>query len=69
MGVPETFDIGGEDTVNRLGFGAMRICGEDILGEPADVGRVRRVLERAVDLGVDFVDITGTRGVPVSSRT
>ncbi|MFB6159861.1 MAG: aldo/keto reductase [Haloferacaceae archaeon] len=68
MAAPETFDIGGEDTVNRLGFGAMRICGEDILGEPADVGRARRVLERAVDLGVDFIDTADAYGPGTSER-
>ena len=38
MATPDTFDIGGELTVNRLGFGAMRLCGEGIIGAPDDEG-------------------------------
>ena len=51
----DTFDIGGDLTVRRLGFGAMRITGEDIIGEPADPEAARDVLRRAADL-VDLVD-------------
>jgi aryl-alcohol dehydrogenase-like predicted oxidoreductase len=68
MTAPGTFDVSGEDTVNRLGYGAMRICGEDILGEPVDVGRARRVLERAVDLGVEFIDTADAYGPGTSER-
>ena len=64
----KTFDIGGTDTVSRLGFGAMRLCGPDVLGEPADVGGARRVLERAVDLGVDLVDTADAYGPGTSER-
>jgi aryl-alcohol dehydrogenase-like predicted oxidoreductase len=63
-----TFDIGGELTVHRLGFGAMRITGEGIIGEPDDVDAAKRVLERAVDLGVDFVDTADSYGPGVSER-
>jgi aryl-alcohol dehydrogenase-like predicted oxidoreductase len=64
----ETFDIGGDLTVNRLGFGAMRITGEDIIGHPDDEADAKEVLRRAVDLGVDFVDTADSYGPGVSER-
>jgi pyridoxine 4-dehydrogenase len=64
----DTFDIGGDLTVNRLGFGAMRITGPDILGDPADVAEAHRVLDRALDLGVDFVDTADAYGPGTSER-
>ena len=64
----DTFDIGGDLTVNRLGFGAMRITGEDVIGEPDDVANGRAVLERAVELGVDFIDTADSYGPGVSER-
>jgi hypothetical protein len=64
----DTFDIGGELTVNRLGFGAMRLCGEDIVGPPDDEEAARDVLRRAVDLGVDFIDTADSYGPGVSER-
>jgi aryl-alcohol dehydrogenase-like predicted oxidoreductase len=64
----DTFDIGGDLTVHRLGFGAMRITGPDIIGEPDDVESAKAVLERAVDLGVDFVDTADSYGPGVSER-
>ena len=67
-GRSETFDIGGELTVNRLGFGAMRITGEDIIGRPGDEADAKEVLRRAVDLGVDFVDTADSYGPGVSER-
>jgi aryl-alcohol dehydrogenase-like predicted oxidoreductase len=63
-----TFDIGGETTVNRLGFGAMRLCGPGIVGPPEDEGEAKRVLRRAVELGVDFVDTADSYGPGVSER-
>jgi len=63
----DTFDIGGELTVGRLGFGAMRITGEDIIGEPDDVAGARDVLRRASDL-VDLVDTADSYGPGVSER-
>jgi aryl-alcohol dehydrogenase-like predicted oxidoreductase len=63
-----TFDIGGELTVNRLGFGAMRITGRGIWGEPADPDECRRVLRRAVELGVNFIDTANSYGPEVSER-
>jgi pyridoxine 4-dehydrogenase len=66
--VTDTFDIGGDLTVNRMGFGAMRLTGEHIIGPPDDEATARRVLERAVELGVDFVDTADSYGPGVSER-
>jgi pyridoxine 4-dehydrogenase len=62
------FRIGGELPVHRLGFGAMRITGKGIWGEPADVEEARRVLRRLRDLAVDFVDTADSYGPEVSER-
>ena len=62
-----TFEIG-DITVNRLGFGAMRITGENIIGKPEDEEEARRVLRRAVELGVDFIDTADSYGPGVSER-
>ncbi|TKX86325.1 aldo/keto reductase [Halorubrum sp. SS5] len=67
-GRSETFDVGGELTVNRLGFGAMRVTGEDIIGRPDDEEAAKEVLTRAVDRGVDFVDTADSYGPGVSER-
>jgi hypothetical protein len=64
----DTFDVGGEDTVRRMGFGAMRLTGPDIIGEPDDPAAARRTVERAVELGVDFVDTADSYGPGVSER-
>jgi aryl-alcohol dehydrogenase-like predicted oxidoreductase len=64
----DTFDIGGELPVHRLGFGAMRITGDGIIGEPEDVENARRVLQTAVNLGVDFIDTADSYGPGVSER-
>ena len=64
----DTFDIGGELTVRRLGFGAMRLTGEDVLGAPENEGRARDVVRRAVELGVDFVDTADSYGPGASER-
>ncbi len=63
-----TFAIGGDLTVNRLGFGAMRITGKGIWGEPADPDEARAVLRRAVELGVNLIDTAGSYGPDVSER-
>jgi len=63
-----TFDIGGELTVHRLGFGAMRLTGPGIWGEPDDPDECRRVLRRAVELGVNFIDTANSYGPEVSER-
>jgi aryl-alcohol dehydrogenase-like predicted oxidoreductase len=67
-GRSETFDVGGELTVNRLGFGAMRVTGEDVIGRPDDEDEAMEVLRRAVDRGVDFVDTADSYGPGVSER-
>jgi len=64
----DTFDIGGELTAHRLGFGAMRITGPDIVGRPEDPEEARAVLGRLDDLGVDFVDTADSYGPGVSER-
>ena len=64
----DTFDIGGELTVHRLGFGAMRLTGEGIIGPPADEQNARDVLKRADELGVDFIDTADSYGPGVSER-
>jgi len=60
--------IGGDLSVNRLGFGAMRITGPGIWGEPPDPAEARRVLQRAVALGVNFIDTADAYGPEVSER-
>ena len=61
-----TFALGGDLAVHRLGFGAMRITGEGIWGSPKDHGEALRVLRRAVELGVDFIDTADSYGPFVS---
>jgi pyridoxine 4-dehydrogenase len=61
-----TITIGGELTVNRLGFGAMRITGRGVWGDPPDRGEAKAVLRRAVELGVDFIDTADSYGPDVS---
>ena len=63
-----TFVIGGDLTVNRLGFGAMRITGDGIWGEPKDPRAAVAVLRRAVELGVNFIDTADSYGPEVSER-
>ncbi|HTU76353.1 MAG TPA: aldo/keto reductase [Trebonia sp.] len=61
-----TIDVGGDLTVNRLGFGAMRITGDGIWGDPPDRGRAIETLRRAVGLGVNFIDTADSYGPDVS---
>ena len=63
-----TIDVGGDLTVNRLGFGAMRITGDGIWGEPPDAERAKNALRRAVELGVNFIDTADSYGPDVSER-
>jgi aryl-alcohol dehydrogenase-like predicted oxidoreductase len=63
-----TITIGGELTVARLGFGAMRLTGPGIVGSHADPERCRRVLRRAVELGVTFIDTADSYGPNVSEE-
>jgi pyridoxine 4-dehydrogenase len=61
-------DVGGDLTVNRLGFGAMRITGPGIIGDPPDPKEAIRVLRRAVELGVNFIDTADSYGPEVSEK-
>lgn len=63
-----SFALGGSLTVNRLGFGAMRITGEGIWGPPRDRDECIRVLRRAVELGVDFIDTADSYGPYISEE-
>ena len=63
-----TFTIGGDLTVNRLGFGAMRITGSGIWGEPADLDEARSLLRHVVELGINFIDTADAYGPEVSER-
>jgi pyridoxine 4-dehydrogenase len=63
-----TVSLGGELTVNRLGFGAMRITGEGIWGPPNDQSAAIAVLRRAVELGVNFIDTADSYGPNVSEE-
>jgi aryl-alcohol dehydrogenase-like predicted oxidoreductase len=63
-----TFALGGDLVVNRLGYGAMRITGDGIWGEPKDPEECKRVLRRAVELGVNFIDTADSYGPEVSER-
>ncbi|HET9982748.1 MAG TPA: aldo/keto reductase [Longimicrobiales bacterium] len=61
-----TITLGGDLVVNRMGYGAMRITGPGIFGPPADIAEAKRVLRRAVELGVDFIDTADSYGPYVS---
>ena len=61
-----TFKLGGQLEVNRLGYGAMRLTGDGIWGEPKDRESAKKVLQRAVELGVNFIDTADSYGPAVS---
>jgi aryl-alcohol dehydrogenase-like predicted oxidoreductase len=63
-----TFKIGDDVSIHRLGFGAMRITGEGIWGEPKDRAESIRVLRRAIELGVNFIDTADSYGPHVSEE-
>jgi pyridoxine 4-dehydrogenase len=63
-----TISLGGRLAVHRLGFGAMRITGDGIWGPPKDPDLAVRVLRRAVELGVDFIDTADSYGPHVSEE-
>lgn len=63
-----TIELGGELTVNRLGFGAMRLTGDGIWGPPKDRAAAIAVLRRAVELGVNFIDTADSYGPNVSEE-
>ena len=61
-----TFDIGGETTVRRLGYGAMQLTGPGVWGPPRDHDEALRVLRRAVELGVTFIDTADSYGPAIA---
>jgi len=61
-------NLGGDLPVNRLGFGAMRITGKGVWGPPPDLGEARRVLRRAVELGINLIDTAESYGPHVSEQ-
>ena len=63
-----TITIGKDLTVNRLGFGAMRLTGEGIWGDPKDPAECKRVLKSLPDLGVNFIDTADAYGPEVSEN-
>jgi pyridoxine 4-dehydrogenase len=63
-----TFAIGGDMTVSRLGFGAMRITGPGVWGEPEDREEALRVLRRLPEIGVDLIDTADSYG-PSSAKS
>jgi pyridoxine 4-dehydrogenase len=63
-----TFLIGGDLPVHRLGYGTMRLVGEGAWGEPADADEARRVLRRAVELGVTLIDTADAYGPEIAER-
>src|SRR5437899_6844454 len=66
MATNPTFSLGGDFTVNRLGFGAMRVTGQGIWGWPPDREKALKVLKRAVDLGVNLIDTADSYGPDTS---
>ncbi|WP_334147750.1 aldo/keto reductase [Hyphomicrobium sp.] len=62
------FAIGGDLPVHRLGFGAMRITGQGVWGEPADPAEAKRTLKRVPELGIDLIDTADSYGPEVSER-
>jgi len=64
----KTFTLGGDYTINRLGYGAMRITGQGIWGPPKDKDECIRVLKRAVELGVNFIDTADSYGPNISEE-
>ena len=63
-----TFSLGGELEVNRLGFGAMRLTGDGIWGEPANREECKKVLWRALELGINLIDTADSYGPEVSEN-
>ena len=64
----KTLTIGGELTINRMGYGAMRITGKGIWGPPKDEAEAINVLQRAVELGVNFIDTADSYGPHISEE-
>ena len=68
LSIRKDFSLGGEISVRRMGFGAMRITGQGIWGPPKDRAEAIRVLRRAVELGVNFIDTADSYGPNVSEE-
>jgi len=68
ISLERTFTIGGELTINRMGYGAMRITGKGIWGPPKDESEAIKVLQRAVELGVNFIDTADSYGPHISEE-
>ena len=68
MSIQKTFQLGGDLTINRLGYGAMRITGEGIWGPPKDPASAKEVLKKVVELGVNFIDTADSYGPYVSEE-
>jgi aryl-alcohol dehydrogenase-like predicted oxidoreductase len=66
MSISTTFQLGGDITINRIGYGAMRITGEGVWGPPKDHAGAIKVLKKAVELGVNFIDTADSYGPYVS---
>ncbi|MEY4539303.1 MAG: putative oxidoreductase YdbC [Bacteroidota bacterium] len=66
--INKTFKLGGEITINRIGYGAMRITGDGVWGMPADKENAIKVLQKAVELGVNFIDTADSYGPHVSEE-
>ncbi len=66
MSIQKTFLLGGDLEINRLGYGAMRITGDGIWGPPKDHDGAIKVLKKAVELGVNFIDTADSYGPYVS---
>ncbi|HTB53221.1 MAG TPA: aldo/keto reductase [Ferruginibacter sp.] len=66
--IEKTFSIGGDLKINRLGYGAMRITGKGVWGQPANKEEAIKVLKRAVELGVNFIDTADSYGPHVSEE-
>src|SRR3954447_26469042 len=64
----DTFKLGGELEVRRLGFGAMRITGQGIWGPPEDPDAARAVLKRVIELGINLIDTADSYGPEVSEN-
>jgi aryl-alcohol dehydrogenase-like predicted oxidoreductase len=63
-----TVIIGGDMPVHRLGFGAMRLCGPGVWGEPADPAQAKGVLKRVLELGITLIDTADAYGPEVNER-
>ena len=67
-GLSGTFRIGGDLPIHRLGYGTMRLVGEGAWGEPSDPEEAKRVLRRAVELGVTLIDTADAYGPEIAER-